>query len=261
VCVQVQVQTVSAMAQDAVAAPFAQPLVTPAEKSVLLIDETGVTTLENLLPPDDGDNAPTEPLLPTAAQNVQLSQYDEDDDEMTFQAMLHRIRVPAIGIFATYLVTLSIFPGFLSEDVQSKALGDWYPILLFAAFACADYVSRWFVVKDRDILVLSTGRCVCLSPARVYPGAGLACASLTSPMMLVECNHPLILIIMLMPCQSTLCREGAHCLTEFCCLQAAALPCICILLPLWSKPCSSVPAHSCIWVHKRSSHQQCDAIC
>jgi hypothetical protein len=27
-------------------------------------------------------------------------------------------------------VTLSIFPGFLAEDVHSIYLGDWYPVLL-----------------------------------------------------------------------------------------------------------------------------------
>lgn len=31
-------------------------------------------------------------------------------------------------------MTLSIFPGFLSEDVHSGLLGDWYPVLLVRTF-------------------------------------------------------------------------------------------------------------------------------
>ncbi|GIL53109.1 hypothetical protein Vafri_8793 [Volvox africanus] len=46
------------------------------------------------------------------------------------------------SLFVTYTVTLSIFPGFLSEDVQSVQLGDWYPILLITAFNLADLLGK-----------------------------------------------------------------------------------------------------------------------
>ncbi|GLI59808.1 hypothetical protein VaNZ11_001774 [Volvox africanus] len=46
------------------------------------------------------------------------------------------------SLFVTYTVTLSIFPGFLSEDVHSVQLGDWYPILLITSFNLADLVGK-----------------------------------------------------------------------------------------------------------------------
>ncbi|GIL83429.1 hypothetical protein Vretimale_11208 [Volvox reticuliferus] len=46
------------------------------------------------------------------------------------------------SLFVTYTVTLSIFPGFLSEDIHSARLGDWYPILLITAFNLADLIGK-----------------------------------------------------------------------------------------------------------------------
>ncbi|KAL2643277.1 hypothetical protein R1flu_010864 [Riccia fluitans] len=41
-----------------------------------------------------------------------------------------------------YVVTLSIFPGFLAEDVHSAFLGDWYGILLIGTFNLFDLVGK-----------------------------------------------------------------------------------------------------------------------
>ncbi|KAK9803157.1 hypothetical protein WJX72_005612 [[Myrmecia] bisecta] len=49
---------------------------------------------------------------------------------------------PAASVLVIYTVTLAIFPGFLAEDVQSAAWGNWYPILLFTAFNVADVVGK-----------------------------------------------------------------------------------------------------------------------
>jgi len=40
----------------------------------------------------------------------------------------------AFGIFIIYIVSLSIFPGFIAEDLESKLLRDWYPILLITVY-------------------------------------------------------------------------------------------------------------------------------
>lgn len=159
---QIQVQTISAIGEDAIATPIAQPLVTPAEGSVLLIDESGVTALESLIAPDEEEGNSHEPLLSNGQSTTGPGGYDieSNDGEMDHWVMLHKLRMPATSIFLTYLVTLSIFPGFLSEDVQSQALGDWYPILLLFTFAITDYASRWFVIKDQAMLLVSTGRCI-----------------------------------------------------------------------------------------------------
>ncbi|ESW03431.1 hypothetical protein PHAVU_011G013500 [Phaseolus vulgaris] len=46
------------------------------------------------------------------------------------------------GIVLIYLVTLAIFPGYITEDVHSEVLKDWYPILLIAAYNVFDLVGK-----------------------------------------------------------------------------------------------------------------------
>ncbi|WIA30418.1 hypothetical protein OEZ86_000502 [Tetradesmus obliquus] len=48
----------------------------------------------------------------------------------------------ALAMVITYVITLSIFPGVLSEDIQSADLGSWYPILLITAFNVSDLVGK-----------------------------------------------------------------------------------------------------------------------
>ncbi|KAK9166118.1 hypothetical protein Scep_001309 [Stephania cephalantha] len=40
----------------------------------------------------------------------------------------------AIDLFLIYVLTLSIFPGFLYEDTGSHSLGEWYALVLVASF-------------------------------------------------------------------------------------------------------------------------------
>ncbi|BAT91270.1 Equilibrative nucleotide transporter [Vigna angularis] len=46
------------------------------------------------------------------------------------------------GIVLIYAVTLAIFPGYITEDVHSEILKDWYPILLIAAYNVFDLVGK-----------------------------------------------------------------------------------------------------------------------
>ncbi|KAJ4974618.1 hypothetical protein NE237_007792 [Protea cynaroides] len=46
------------------------------------------------------------------------------------------------GIVLIYMVTLSIFPGYITEDVHSEILKDWYPILLIAGYNVFDLVGK-----------------------------------------------------------------------------------------------------------------------
>lgn len=46
------------------------------------------------------------------------------------------------GIVIIYVVTLSIFPGSITEDVHSEILGDWFPILLITCFNIFDLVGK-----------------------------------------------------------------------------------------------------------------------
>lgn len=47
-----------------------------------------------------------------------------------------------MGVFMIYVVTLSIFPGFLAENLKSKLLRDWYPILLITVYNISDLVGK-----------------------------------------------------------------------------------------------------------------------
>ncbi|CAA7060012.1 unnamed protein product [Microthlaspi erraticum] len=55
----------------------------------------------------------------------------------------------AINLFLVYLLTLSIFPGFLSEDTGKHSLGDWYALVLIAMFNVWDLVGRYIPVVER----------------------------------------------------------------------------------------------------------------
>ncbi|GAB2274839.1 Epsin-3, clathrin recruitment and traffic between the Golgi and endosome [Dionaea muscipula] len=49
----------------------------------------------------------------------------------------------AFDLFVIYLLTLSIFPGFLSEDTGSHKLGSWYALVLIATYNVWDLIGRY----------------------------------------------------------------------------------------------------------------------
>ncbi|XP_058729504.1 equilibrative nucleotide transporter 1-like [Vicia villosa] len=48
------------------------------------------------------------------------------------------------GLILIYVVTLAIFPGYITEDVHSELLKDWYPVLLITCFNVFDLVGKSF---------------------------------------------------------------------------------------------------------------------
>ncbi|KAJ9171026.1 hypothetical protein P3X46_019079 [Hevea brasiliensis] len=48
----------------------------------------------------------------------------------------------AFDLFLIYVLTLSIFPGFLSEDTGSHSLGAWYALVLIAMYNVWDFIGR-----------------------------------------------------------------------------------------------------------------------
>ncbi|XP_037497451.1 equilibrative nucleotide transporter 6 isoform X4 [Jatropha curcas] len=48
----------------------------------------------------------------------------------------------AVDLFLIFVITLSIFPGFLSEDTGSHSLGTWYSLVLIAMFNVWDLIGR-----------------------------------------------------------------------------------------------------------------------
>ncbi|XP_028059290.1 equilibrative nucleotide transporter 3-like isoform X7 [Camellia sinensis] len=49
----------------------------------------------------------------------------------------------ALDMFLIYALTLSIFPGFLSEDTGSHSLGSWYALVLIAMYNVWDLIGRY----------------------------------------------------------------------------------------------------------------------
>ncbi|XP_075478498.1 equilibrative nucleotide transporter 3-like [Primulina tabacum] len=55
----------------------------------------------------------------------------------------------AFDMFFIYALTLSIFPGFLSEDTGSHSLGGWYALVLVAMYNVWDLIGRYVPLIER----------------------------------------------------------------------------------------------------------------
>ncbi|XP_048536407.1 equilibrative nucleotide transporter 1 [Triticum urartu] len=60
----------------------------------------------------------------------------------TLWSIVGTVKWYGIGVVLIYAVTLSIFPGFITEDVHSDALKDWYPIMLISAYNVFDLIGK-----------------------------------------------------------------------------------------------------------------------
>ncbi|XP_043698903.1 equilibrative nucleotide transporter 8-like [Telopea speciosissima] len=66
----------------------------------------------------------------------------DEPEQPKFWDVMRKIRWPAFGILMIYTVTLSIFPGYIAEDVHSKVLRDWYQILLITMYNVSDLAGK-----------------------------------------------------------------------------------------------------------------------
>lgn len=82
----------------------------------------------------------------------------KDPPPQHWTRVIRTIRVPSASVCAIYAVTLAIFPGFLSEDVQDARLGSWYPVLLFFDFGLWDFLGRFFSAASNLLLACSAAR-------------------------------------------------------------------------------------------------------
>lgn len=68
-----------------------------------------------------------------------------EDEELPpsrgWRQVFYQIRRPAAIVTSIYVVTLSLFPGVLTEG-KSATLGDWYPVLLIATFNVCDTIGK-----------------------------------------------------------------------------------------------------------------------
>ncbi|XP_071689100.1 equilibrative nucleotide transporter 8-like [Rutidosis leptorrhynchoides] len=80
-----------------------------------------------------------------------------------FFGVFKKIRWPVAAVFSVYLVSISIFPGYLSENVKSSHFTDWYPILLITTFNFGDLIGKLFTtiyvpVNSKVVVLCSVGR-------------------------------------------------------------------------------------------------------
>jgi len=78
----------------------------------------------------------------------------------TLWNIIGRTKLFGFGIFMIYVVTLSIFPGYITEDVHSEVLKDWYPIVLIAGYNVFDLVGKTlpavYLLENANIAVAAS---------------------------------------------------------------------------------------------------------
>ncbi|KAJ7563614.1 hypothetical protein O6H91_03G117400 [Diphasiastrum complanatum] len=81
---------------------------------------------------------------------------------------LKQIQGLVLSLTFIYVVTLSIFPGFITENVHSIKLGDWYPVLLITTYNVSDLLGKmltaFYVVKDK-----ATVEVMCIARILFFP--------------------------------------------------------------------------------------------
>ncbi|XP_077243321.1 equilibrative nucleotide transporter 3-like [Tasmannia lanceolata] len=85
--------------------------------------------------------------LAAGGVQMELNQSVEEDPKRlerlsNKQLLLQNIDYAA-DLYLIYVVTLSILPGFLSEDTGSHSLGSWYVLVLIAMYNVFDLISRY----------------------------------------------------------------------------------------------------------------------
>ncbi|KAM7263637.1 hypothetical protein ACFE04_001320 [Oxalis oulophora] len=106
--------------------------------------------------------------LPVMQQHYKLLNEEAFRSTPKFRAVAKQIRWPTFSVLIIYIVTLSIFPGFIAENLESKLLRDWYPVLLITVYNVADFVGKSLTAI---YLLKSTKKAAwgCVSRVLFYP--------------------------------------------------------------------------------------------
>ncbi|XP_066394996.1 equilibrative nucleotide transporter 3-like isoform X2 [Miscanthus floridulus] len=88
-----------------------------------------------------------------------IGQAEEDRvvERLSNKQLLHQNMDYALDMFLIYVLTLSIFPGFLAEDTGSHSLGSWYVLVLIASFNVSDLIGRYLPLIEQIKLTSRTG--------------------------------------------------------------------------------------------------------
>lgn len=86
-----------------------------------------------------------------------LAEEDGVVERLNNKQLLHENMDYALDMFLVYVLTLSIFPGFLAEDTGSHSLGSWYVLVLIASFNVSDLIGRYLPLVEQMKLTSRTG--------------------------------------------------------------------------------------------------------
>ncbi|KAI4382598.1 hypothetical protein MLD38_008543 [Melastoma candidum] len=79
---------------------------------------------------------------------------------LSLWSVVGRIKWHGLGIVLIYVVTLAIFPGYITEDVHSELLKDWYSIMLISAYNVFDLVGKsltaYYLLENAKIAIWCT---------------------------------------------------------------------------------------------------------
>ncbi|TVU38448.1 hypothetical protein EJB05_11819, partial [Eragrostis curvula] len=78
-------------------------------------------------------------------------------ERLSNKELLHQNMDYAADLFLIYILTLSIFPGFLAEDTGSHSLGSWYVLVLIASFNVSDLIGRYLPLIEKIKLTSRKG--------------------------------------------------------------------------------------------------------
>ncbi|WZZ87867.1 hypothetical protein YC2023_116446 [Brassica napus] len=102
-----------------------------------------------------------------AAAGIQNQSYSTDDvsnnQRLSNKELLVQNIDYAVNLTLIYLISLSIFPGFLYENTGQHGLGSWYALVLVAMYNCGNMVGRytplveWLKIENRKGLTLAYG--------------------------------------------------------------------------------------------------------
>ncbi|GBG47488.1 hypothetical protein CBR_g81062 [Chara braunii] len=117
---------------------------------------------------DFGD-AVSSPLLPPPPPPPPSSAAGEGGLHSTHRKTLPAVRVTQVAwhiksymasVAWIFVVTLSIFPGFITEDIHSTLFGNWYPVLLISSYNLGDFAGKMFplvhVIKNQLVVMRCT---------------------------------------------------------------------------------------------------------
>ncbi|CAN8246225.1 unnamed protein product [Cochlearia groenlandica] len=120
----------------------------------------------------EGSKTVVDDLVAAGIQN-QLDLTDDDDSKnrLSKKDLLLQNIDYALNLFLLYVLTLSIFPGFLYENTGQHGLGTWYALVLVAVYNFWDLFGRyiplvhWLKIENRRGITVAVLSRVFLIPA------------------------------------------------------------------------------------------------